>query len=386
MQTPKRLYILHKLPTPYNDDLFRALHAEPDIQLQVYHLWRGSGRRPWKTELATGYPNYFMNTRLGIDWRTLKQAWQDTDSLFMLGDWAHLPVIALFLARFVRQAPVAMWTDTPQEQLHRPFLKRVSRAIFLRWLLNRVDVIFGSGQPAKRALIGLGAPCEKILDLQFAIDLDRPQQAEENRILKQQARVLRQSVDCHQTGVVFCMSGTIDSQKKAQGLGLRAFAECIQKTSCPIGLLVAGSGPDLDQLKALAQELGITKNVNFLGWQEPDQMDAVYMAMDVLLHPAHYDPFPLVVIEAMSWAKPVIGTSTSGTVEERVQHGVNGFSVPPRDTDAMHSAMMRFIEDRSLLDNASVEARQTSEAWPMMRSVNVIKQVLLRKYKTGFMQ
>jgi len=376
MTALKRLYILHKLPTPYNDDLFRALHAEPDVQLQVFHLWRGSGRRPWKTELATGYPNYFMNTRFGIDWKTLKTAWADTESMFMIGDWAHVPTIALFLTRFARNAPVALWTDTPQEQLRRPFLKRVLRANFLQWLLKRVDVIFGSGQPAKRALVGLGAPSEKIVDLQFAVDLERPEQAGQNQEVYEQAKTLRQSVGCDQNGIVFCMSGTIDLDKKAQDLGLRAFAKCYQRTVRPIGLLVAGAGPDISQLEALAKELGITESINLLGWREPEQMDAVYTAMDVLLHPAHYDPFPLVVIEAMSYAKPVIGTSTSGTVEERVKGGVNGFAVPPQDIDAMHFAMMRFIEDPILLESANLAARKTAEAWPMSRSVNIIKQAL----------
>ena len=63
----RRLYILHKLPTPYNDDFFRALDADGDIQLQVYHLWEGSDRRPWKSQLATGYPNHFMRPRAGVD-------------------------------------------------------------------------------------------------------------------------------------------------------------------------------------------------------------------------------------------------------------------------------------------------------------------------------
>ncbi|HRV93784.1 MAG TPA: glycosyltransferase family 4 protein [Anaerolineae bacterium] len=326
--------------------------------------------------MATGYPNYFMNTRFGIDWKTLKTAWADTESMFMIGDWAHVPTIALFLTRFARNAPVALWTDTPQEQLRRPFLKRVLRANFLQWLLKRVDVIFGSGQPAKRALVGLGAPSEKIVDLQFAVDLERPEQAGQNQEVYEQAKTLRQSVGCDQNGIVFCMSGTIDLDKKAQDLGLRAFAKCYQRTVRPIGLLVAGAGPDISQLEALAKELGITESINLLGWREPEQMDAVYTAMDVLLHPAHYDPFPLVVIEAMSYAKPVIGTSTSGTVEERVKGGVNGFAVPPQDIDAMHFAMMRFIEDPILLESANLAARKTAEAWPMSRSVNIIKQAL----------
>ena len=66
-----RLFIPHKLPTPYNDYFFRALNVEPDIELQVFHLWRGSQRRPWVSKLGTGYPNYYMQPKFGIDLHTL---------------------------------------------------------------------------------------------------------------------------------------------------------------------------------------------------------------------------------------------------------------------------------------------------------------------------
>jgi hypothetical protein len=51
-----KLYILNKLPTPYTDEMFRRLAADPEIDLQIYHLWKGSWRRPWKTELQPAIP------------------------------------------------------------------------------------------------------------------------------------------------------------------------------------------------------------------------------------------------------------------------------------------------------------------------------------------
>jgi glycosyltransferase involved in cell wall biosynthesis len=373
-----RLYILHKLPTPYNDCFFRALHADPDIELKVFHLWRGSQRRPWRTALGTGYPNYYLRPRLGIDWHCLRLALFDRDSLFMVGDWAHPPAIALLLARIIRRSPVALWVDTPQEHLKRPIWKRVPRRIFLRWLLRNVDVIFASGRPARRTLTAMGAAPERIVDLQFSVDLERPLQAPQQNEFQQRVQVMRSSVGCSPVGVVFGMSGTIDLPKKAQDVGLRAFAECRKRTSVPLGLLIAGDGPGLPHLRLLAEEMKVTQCVRFLGWQEPQDMEVFYSAIDVLLHPANFDPFPLVVVEAMAWSKPVIGTITSGSVEEKVQDGVNGFAVPPGNVDRMAAAMLRFVDDADLLRSASRAARQTVEAWPLERLVNVVKTTLCR--------
>jgi glycosyltransferase involved in cell wall biosynthesis len=60
----------------------------------------------------------------------------------------------------------------------------------------------------------------------------------------------------------------------------------------------------------------------------------------VLLHPANYDPFPLIILEPMSWSKPIIGTIISGSVEERVENGINGFTVPSGNVEAIVQAML----------------------------------------------
>lgn len=377
-----RLYIIHKLPTPYNDDLFRAIHAEPDIVLKVFHLWRGSSRRPWKSELATGYPNRFMRTTLGIDWHALGVAWRDRESLFLVGDWAHLPTIALLLARIARNAPVAIWVDTPQEQLERPLLKRKLRSAFLTRLLRNVDFILASGRPARRALVGMGASPDMVIDFQLVVDLDKPVLEARDPSLRERAVELRDRVGCS-TGVVFAISGTIEFSKKAQDVGVRAFAGALMRSDIRLGLLIAGTGPDLERLKAMVQELGIADRVAFLGWQEPAEMASVYMACDALFHPAHYDPFPLVVIEAMSYSRPVIGTSTSGSVEERVDSGVNGFVVPPGDESSMTDALVDFAEGGVARSEMAQKARARAEEWPMARAVAVVRDALADARKEG---
>ena len=153
---PIRIHQIHKLPTPYTDFFFQALQDNPNIDFHVYYLWRGSWRRPWKSELGRGYHNTFMKPIWGIDWRLLKTAWCDVDSFFIVGDWAHLPTVAVILARCLRRAPVALWVDTPVEDIKRPVLKQWLRRRFLEWLLPKADIIFGTGRKAKRVPTGNG--------------------------------------------------------------------------------------------------------------------------------------------------------------------------------------------------------------------------------------
>jgi glycosyltransferase involved in cell wall biosynthesis len=175
---------------------------------------------------------------------------------------------------------------------------------------------------------------------------------------------------------VFLMAGTIDLAKKAQDLGLRAFARVAQSAPRPVGLLVAGAGAGEAELKRLAVKLGVEHSVAFLGWQEPDDMDVVFLASDVLVHPAHYDPFPLVVIEAMSFGCAVIGSDHCGSIEERVTDGINGYSFPAGDADALIGSMQRLVLDLSHLASVKREARKTAETWPMDRGVEIVRRTM----------
>jgi glycosyltransferase involved in cell wall biosynthesis len=293
----------------------------------------------------------------------------------MIGDWAHPPALALVAARLAIGAPVALWVDTPQEHLHRPIYKRVPRAALLRTLLARVDAIFGSGEPARRVLIEMGANPDAIIDLQFLVDLTRPARAASDPAQAARAELLRRSVGC-EPGCVFLMAGTLDLEKKGQDLGLRAFAIARREVEVPIGLLIAGAGSGEPALKQLARRLGVERSVRFLGWQEPDEMEAVYLACDALVHPAHYDPFPLVVIEAMSFGRPVIGSDRCGSVEERVRDGLNGYAFRAGHVSELVEALKRLSNDPEHLTSLKREARETAETWPMERGVAIVRKAL----------
>jgi glycosyltransferase involved in cell wall biosynthesis len=368
-----RIHLMHKLPTPYNDMLFRELAADPQTDLQVHHLWRRSDNRPWTVELGVGYPNRYMHTRLGVDWRLLRLAWQERQSFFLVGDWGHKAAIAILVVRILRRAPVSIWADTPQEHLPRPMLKKIFRSLFLKWLLSRINAAFGTGHPAMDALVAMGAPPGRVINLPCFVDLNQSSTSLNEPNICEQARQYRQRVGCETGGVVFLMSGQC-TYKKGQDIGLRAFA--VAAANHKAGLLIAGEGLWKPNLETLVESLGIASRVAFLGWLNPDKVSAAYTAADVLLHTARWDPFPLVVLEAMSWSKVVIGTDVCGSVQDRIQHGVSGFVVPVDDVAATAKIMKQVLEssvqDPGYLAAVGQAARRTAEEWPVQRGVDTI--------------
>jgi len=64
-----------------------------------------------------------------------------------------------------------------------------------------------------------------------------------------------------------------------------------------------------------------------------------------------------VVDEAMACSLPVISTSAAGEISERIEDGINGFIVPPRDSRSMSLAMRQFSTTRDLVDQMGENSR-----------------------------
>ena len=161
-------------------------------------------------------------------------------------------------------------------------------------------------------------------------------------------------------------------------IGLRAFARCRQGSLKPLGLLIAGEGPERQNLEALAKSLELGNSVSFLGWQEPEGMEAVYLASDIVLHPARSDPFPGVILEAMSWSRVVIGSDVCGNVEDRITPGVNGFAFPSENGDELARIMLDLVRHPEKLTEIGAQARKTAEAWPVERGVAIVLEQATR--------
>lgn len=119
-------------------------------------------------------------------------------------------------------------------------------------------------------------------------------------------------------------------------------------------LTIAGSGPELEPLRELVSNLGLEAAVTFAGRLDREAVAELYRTADVALNPSTVDNTPNSVLEALASAVPVVSTDVGG-VPYIVQDGTTALLVPPRDPEAMASAVLR------LLDNPA-EAERLSRA------------------------
>ena len=89
-------------------------------------------------------------------------------------------------------------------------------------------------------------------------------------------------------------------------------------------MYLLGVGPELHNVKLKAQQLK-TESVIFLG--NVDNVQKYLWESDIYLHSAIYEPFGLVLIEAMAASLPVLTTNGKGNVDVMDQ-GLNGYILP----------------------------------------------------------
>ena len=118
-------------------------------------------------------------------------------------------------------------------------------------------------------------------------------------------------------------------------------------------LAIAGEGPLRDDLSRQINDLGLSDRVRLLGLR--DDMPDLYYASDALVLSSAWEGMPVVMLEAMASATPIVSTAV-GAVPELVTDGESGFVVPPGDHIALADAMERMMdlsnEDRHALGEA----------------------------------
>src|SRR5207237_833514 len=114
---------------------------------------------------------------------------------------------------------------------------------------------------------------------------------------------------------------------------LDAFLDLRQNwnAGAPPYLLFVGDGPLRPELEARAKKLA-NGDVRFLGFCNQSELPALYDLCDVFVLPSHFEPWGLVVNEAMNAGKPVIVSDQVGAAPDLVKSGQNGFIFRAGDT------------------------------------------------------
>jgi glycosyltransferase involved in cell wall biosynthesis len=108
----------------------------------------------------------------------------------------------------------------------------------------------------------------------------------------------------------------------------------------------------------LSEELRVRDNLIFTGFRS--DIKEILSAIDILVIPSLLEGFPMVTLEAMAMAKPIVATNIDG-ITEQITDGVNGILVSPKDPSALAKAVIQVLSDKELARNMGLSAREKVE-------------------------
>lgn len=132
--------------------------------------------------------------------------------------------------------------------------------------------------------------------------------------------------------------------RKGVDILLRALPQVLREME--VRLVLAGSGNQGDY-RQLAQSLGISDKVIFLGHVPDDTLRLVYSSCDLFVLPSRLEGLGIVILEAMAAGKPVVATNVGG-IPELVESGQNGILVESDEEGELASAIVKVLSDNSL--------------------------------------
>ncbi|RFP88103.1 colanic acid biosynthesis glycosyltransferase WcaL [Rhodobacteraceae bacterium 63075] len=123
-----------------------------------------------------------------------------------------------------------------------------------------------------------------------------------------------------------------------------------------VTLQVVGDGPDRKALETLSQEYDLTDRVTFLGYRSQSEVSELLANADALVLPSFAEGVPVVLMEAMAAARPVIATQVAG-VSELVKDSISGLLCQPGDAQALTSAIRHLVQDAKAADRMGQAGR-----------------------------
>jgi glycosyltransferase involved in cell wall biosynthesis len=142
--------------------------------------------------------------------------------------------------------------------------------------------------------------------------------------------------------------------------------------------LVVGDGPRREPLEQLTRDLGIERNVLFLGSRS--DVPALLTATDVFALTSHNEANPVSILEAMSVGRPVVAVNV-GSIREVIDDGRNGYLVARGDAEQLSNRIAHLLEDPLRAQEMGATARETVvNGWSVDSMVRRYERLLASHY------
>lgn len=352
-----RALLIYMEPTDYVLGLIVHLRLAWRGAIEVRFVGRNLSQ-DWNLPLPRPDMAILPNSRVAAVRHLFQELRPDRYSLLHLAGWGHPVLLAALLIAKLRGIPVAVESDTqlfPAKISRRQRVKRL-----LHPLLFRLPAVFlpgGQRQAAYLRHYGVGGG--RIRIVQMTVDVTAIAQHRAG-IGPEERQRLRQRFELPEQAVVFVYVGRLEPLKGVTDL-LNAFGE-LREQQHDAALLIVGDGSLREKVEAAASS---EPGIRVVGRLQGTKLLDAYAVADVFVLASHFEPWGLVVNEAMAAGLPVIVTDRVGSSDDLVMPGGNGLVVKAEDSMALSAAMARLACDLALRRLMGEQAASKIAGWTL---------------------
>lgn len=372
-----RALILCSHPTQYSSPLWRRMARNPRVDTLVAYCsldgaesYQDPGfgvKVAWDVPLLQDYswtqirnisPRPEVGSVLGLinpsAWKLIRRG--RFDAVVVLTGYLCATFWIALAAAKLSGTPILFGTDstTLHPQNGRTWKAGIKR-LFWPWLFQLSDVVIVPSNGAAALMRSLRIPQDRIQLTPYVVDNDWWTESAK----RVDRKAVRRSWGVPEDASVILFCAKLQPWKRPQDL-LRAFARAHILNSY---LIYAGDGSMRGALEREAVDLGVQERVRFLGFVNQSGLPQVYCSSDLMVLPSEYEPFGVVVNEAMLCQCPVIVSDRVGAHVDLVRENETGFTYPCGDLDALAGVLRKAFESRDHLKQMGNVARARMSEW-----------------------
>jgi glycosyltransferase involved in cell wall biosynthesis len=376
----RRILFVATHPVQYAVPLFRRMAADPRLEIQAAFLSLAGARLShdagfgaafqWDIPLLDGYPWLELGKPQA---RALRRLMDDSrwDAIVLHTGYRYTVFWAALLLARRRGIPVLFGADATDFETQTgkgAGYKSVLKKLVLPWIFRLADVAIVPSTRSRDFLLGMGLDVDRVVVTPYVVDNDWWRSAAQAA----DRAAVRRSWNVPIDATVFLFCAKLQAWKRPHDV-LSGIARLADSSAF---LIFAGEGPLRADLERSASALGISERTRFLGFANQSELPAIYGAADVLVLPSEYEPFGVVVNEAMLCGCVPIVSDRVGAGGDLVGEGESGIKYPVGDTQALTHAMSALSRDAALLERLRAGAAKRVAAWsPQLNIQRLIQAV-----------
>lgn len=362
------------LRAPYRALQLNEFSKIENVELTAYYTDKPKENRKWTVNKLDGFKEVDLKGvrlagKFGYINRGLLNIVKGND-LIILGCYEQPSYILLSIICRILKKPYILFFDgistnrlIETENIIKKYIKNI--------VIKYSDYIMGNGTVSKRYFSEVFEyPIEKIYNQYLTVDSNKINELYKDREIYR--KEYREKLNISEEDKVLIYSGRLIDIKNVDSV-VKAISKIDRKD---IVFLITGGGELENEITYLSYQLGV--RVLITGFiSEQEELFKHYFVGDALILPSVYEPWGLVINEAMFAGLPVIVSEVCGCSLDLVENNKNGYIINPHSINDIASKIDKLLYYEKIVEMGKT-SRKIISKWNFISSRKNLEKILNR--------